>query len=124
MKGLFAEHADAGGGRGVGGAEVGVVGSHDRDVVDPLAFGQRGLLGDEGLPVGIASGDELLARGLDRLVGLAPESTRGQLGGVVEQDRAAVRSSEEVGRSAAADHPHAQLSLAHDVVPFVDLDPF
>ena len=40
---LLAEHADARGGGGIGGAEVGVVGSDDRQVVDPLRFGQGGF---------------------------------------------------------------------------------
>ena len=112
---LLAEDADPGRGRGVGRAEVGVVGGDDRDVVDPLRVREGGLGLDHRLPVAVASGEEELLGRLDRLLGLAPEGPGGQLGGVVHQDRAAVRSPEEVRRTAAPDHPHPQLALTHRV---------
>ena len=100
-------------GRRLGRAEVGVVGRDDRQVVDPLGLGQRGLALDQRLPAGIAPGEEQLAGRGERLVGLAPQGAGGQLGRVVHQDRPAVRPAEEVGRTAPPDHPHPQLALAH-----------
>ncbi len=69
---FLAKDADPRGRRGLGRTEVGVVGRDDRDVVDPLGLGKRGLGLDQRLPVGIAAGHEQLAGRGDRLIRLAP----------------------------------------------------
>ncbi len=114
---LLAQDADPRVGGGLGRAEVRVVGRDDRQVVDPFGLAELRFGLDQGAPVGVSAREEQLAGRLERLVGLAPQGAGGQLGRVVEQDRAAVRTPEEIGGPAAADHPHPHLPLAHRDVP-------
>ena len=112
-QGLLAEDGDAGARGGLRGAGVGVVGGDDRQVVDALALGERGLAGDQIPPMTVAAGEEQLLGGGEGLVRPAPERPGGQFRGVVHQDRPAVGRPEEAARPAPADHPHPQLSSFH-----------
>ncbi len=91
---------------------MGVVGGDDGQIVDPLVRPQRRLLPDQGLPVGRAPREEQLAGRLQRPLRVAPQGAGCQLGRVVDQDGPPVWPPEEVGRAAAADHPHPQFAGA------------
>ena len=123
VRGFSQTHRQSRGRRGLGGAEVRVVGGDDRQVVDPLGIRQRRLRGDQALPVGVAAGEEELGGGGERLLGPAPKRAGGQLGRVVHEDGPAMRRAEEADRSPAPDHPHPQLPpAAHPAFPPVASD--
>ena len=54
---------------GLGGAEMGVAGGDDRQVIDPIGLGQCRLPGDQALPIRVSSGEEQLAGGGQRFLG-------------------------------------------------------